>query len=520
MTRIERPISTAAAPDGRPEAVRRSSSGDGVRRLSRRGLQLLRHMLIELDERLNLQLAAIVADAELQRLERTWRETHLLVSDVAKSLEHGRRSGNVRARVVVRVLDLSAEELLRDIQGAMSRRKTEMFRHLYGKGIDFPAGQPVGLIVVGFEFAGEELRRAGLDDVAVREFAEYFAWLGNECLAPVVMGMSPTFLSFDSFDEIAHVMPDRLCHQRLARTTWLDRLRRSDESRFLVFTMPRILLRGPHRPTQDVRCGFGFRHALWRGTADRGVAAAASRGESVDDRHLFGSGAFALASVIARSFAFSSWFTYVRGVECGDDWAPDGGGVFIPPASEEFGTDTPTTAVKPSVDAVFSEDTEERLGTLGLAVISGSPTRGWTAFHSIPSFRDIAAIASGRDVVSERLGAMVQYLLCACRVAHLVHRYSQTLIGSTLTARQIEQHLQSWLSEYQVDNPDTGSSLLLKRPLRGVRANVRSDPENLGRLLVDIWLQPHSQFSGATANLHLVASVNDSSRRGGTGGRT
>jgi hypothetical protein len=36
--------------------------------LSRRGLQLLRHMLIELDERLNLQLAAIVADAELQRL--------------------------------------------------------------------------------------------------------------------------------------------------------------------------------------------------------------------------------------------------------------------------------------------------------------------------------------------------------------------------------------------------------------------------------------------------------------------
>ena len=89
-----------------------------------------------------------------------------------------------------------------------------------------------------------------------------------------------------------------------------------------------------------------------------------------------------------------------------------------------------------------------------------------------------------------------------------------------LTARQIEQHLQSWLSEYQVDNPDTGSSLLLKRPLRGVRANVRSDPENLGRLLVDIWLQPHSQFSGATANLHLVASVNDSSRRGGTGGRT
>jgi type VI secretion system protein ImpD len=114
---------------------------------------------------------------------------------------------------------------------------------------------------------------------------------------------------------------------------------------------------------------------------------------------------------------------------------------------------------------------------------------------------------------------MVQYLLCACRVAHLVHRYSQTLIGSAFTARQIESHIQEWLAGYQVDNPDTGSSLLLKRPLRGVRAAVRSDPENLGRLLVDIWLQPHSQFSSATANLHLVASVSDASRRGGVGGK-
>jgi type VI secretion system protein ImpD len=114
---------------------------------------------------------------------------------------------------------------------------------------------------------------------------------------------------------------------------------------------------------------------------------------------------------------------------------------------------------------------------------------------------------------------MVQYLLCACRVAHLVHRYSQTLIGSAFTARQIEEHLQAWLSEYQVDNPDTGSALLLKRPLRGVRAAVRSDPENVGKMLVDIWLQPHSQFSGSTANLHLVAAVNDASRRGGAGGR-
>jgi type VI secretion system protein ImpD len=478
---------------------------------------MLRHMLMELDERLSLQLSAIVAHAELQRLERSWREMHLLVTSVAGSLAEGRRAGNVRARVVVRVLDLTARELLQDIQGAMSRRKTQIFRHLYGKGIDFPAGQPVGLIVVGFEFGGEDLGSAGLDDVAAREFAEYFAWLGNECLAPVAMGISPAFLSFESFDELAHVVPERLCHPRLARATWLDRMRRSDESRFLVFTMPRVLLRGPHRPSQDVDCGFGFRHARWRSANERLGAAAPVRGESVDDRHLFGSAAFPLAAVIARSFAFSSWFTYVRGVECGDDWSADGGGVFVPPACEEFATDASTTAVKPSVDAVYSERTEERLGTLGLAVLSGSPTRGWTVFHSIPSFRDITAIAAGRDVISERLGSMVQYLLCACRVAHLVHRYSQTLIGSAFTARQIEEHLQAWLSEYQVDNPDTGSALLLKRPLRGVRAAVRSDPENVGKMLVDIWLQPHSQFSGSTANLHLVASVNDASRRGGGG---
>jgi type VI secretion system protein ImpD len=333
------------------------------------------------------------------------------------------------------------------------------------------------------------------------------------------MGISPGFLSFDSFDELAHVVPERLCHPRLARSTWLDRMRRSDESRFLVFTMPRVLLRGPHRPSQDVESGFGFRHARWRAAAERAGAAGSVRGESVDDRHLFGSAAFPLAAVIARSFAFSNWFTYVRGVECGDDWSADGGGVFVPPTCEEFATDAHNTAVKPSVDAVYSERTEERLGTLGLAVLSGSPTRGWTVFHSIPSFRDVTAIAAGRDVVSERLGAMVQYLLCACRVAHLVHRYSQTLIGSAFTARQIEEHLQAWLSEYQVDNPDTGSALLLKRPLRGVRAAVRSDPENVGKMLVDIWLQPHSQFSGSTANLHLVAAVNDASRRGGAGGR-
>ena len=484
-----------------------------MRKLSEEGRRLLRQVLIEIDERLNVQLAAALADPELQELERTWRSLASLVEGVERSLLEGRRSGNARVRVAVRVLDVSATEVLRDITGAMSRERTKLYGHLYSRGLDRAAGEPLGLLLVGFELGAGSFANAIVGEVETREIVEYFAWLGSECLAPVVLGMSPSFLSFEDFGEIASVLPERLFHRRTARTTWLDRLRRSDESRFLVMAMPRVLLRGPYRPAHDVDNGFGFRHAPWRSALGRGNP---SQRRLRDDRHLFGSAAFPLGVVIARSFAFSSWFTYVRGVECGDDWAPDGGGVFVGSAVEDFATDSAQVAVKPSVDVVFAERTEERLGWLGLTVLSGTSARGWSTFHSIPSFREIEGLA-----VSERLGAMTQYLLCACRVAHLAHRYAQTLVGSTVSARQIEAQLHDWLAVHQVDNPDTGSPLLLKRPLRGFKAEVRPDPDEGGRLLIDIWLQPHSQFSNSAANLHLVTSVADTSRRGLplTGGR-
>jgi len=483
---------------------------------------MLRHLLVELDERLSLQVSAVIADPSLCRLERAWRELDVLASGVANALAEGRRSGNARARVIVKVLDATAQEVQRDISGAMSRSKTILHRHFFGRGLDLPGGQPVGLIVLGGEFGGDDHRRAGIGDIDLREQAGFFAWLGSECLAPVVMGMSPEFLAYDSFEEIAHVLPERLFHRRSVRTEWLDRLRQSDGSRFLAFTAPRILLRGPYEPGHEVRCGFGFRHVRWRSDAQGASTRPphdAARGD--DGRHLFGSAAFALAVVFARSFAFSNWFTYVRGVECGDDWSADGGGVFVGPCLESFSTDSRLSAVKPAVDAVFAEPTEERLGRLGITVLTGYASRGWSAFHSIPSFRQLEWSAAPRDAgidrTSEQLASMVQYLLCACRVAHLVHRYGQTLIGSTLTARQLEEHVQEWLAGHQVDNPDTGSPALLKRPLRGVKVSVRQDPESIGRILMDIWLQPHSQFSSASARLHLVASVADTARRGGVG---
>lgn len=429
-----------------------------------------------IDRMLSAQVDAILHHRRFQRLEARWRALYWLADRAHQARWRG---------VKFRVLNVSWAEIARDVTRAIEFDQSELFRKIYEDEFGRAGGEPFGLVVVDHEVTHGVTPGAMTDDVTV---LEHLRGIGAAAFAPMILSASPTLLGLDAFDELRRLPEIASTFTDRAHARWAALCGRRD-TEFLAVTLPRVLIRPPWRDAD--RHPIPFRY-------DEATPTAAER--------CWASAGFAFASVVARAFAEHGWPADVRGSETDHE----GGGLVTGLPIEWFRTDPTGIWARMPVEIVLTDTQERTLVEAGLMPVSTPVFGNELLFGVVRSLRrperHQGSSAAGADA-SARLSTQINSVLCASRFAHHLKVMARDMLGSVVTADEVERRLDAWLRQYVNGSHSDNPELRARYPLVQGRVEVREVPGMPGSFTCNMHLQPHFQLDDVGATFSLVTEV-------------
>ena len=427
----------------------------------------------EIDAVLSEQVNEILHAEAFQRLEARWRGLSGL-AEVADQSSLAR----------VRILTVSWTEIARDLERATDFDRSQMFAKIYTEELGMLGGQPFGLLIGDYEIQHRASADHPTDDIAA---LKAFAAIAAAAFAPLIMAASPRLFQLESFSALGRPFDLRTVFRHADYLRWRS-LCDMEETRFVGLALPRVLMRLPYRLDIGRRDGFRFEETV-------------SKGRARD--HLWGSAAFAFASVILRAFANFNWFADIRGVTRDEVR----GGLVTDLPVAWFGTDAPGIAGKPSIEALLSDRQEKDLSDLGFIALRRIPFSSMCVFYSNQSLHSPPRYDRPAANANARLSGMLQYVLCVCRFAHYIKLLGRTYVGTMKTAEEIQAVLQAWLMNYCLGNSDASQDSKARSPLREAAVEVKEIPGRAGVYSCALFLRPHFQLDDVSTGFRLVTQL-------------
>jgi type VI secretion system protein ImpD len=440
--------------------------------------QLLSRDIAQLDALLSRQVNAILHHAKFQRLEASWRGLHYLVEQAGATSA---------ANIQIRLLNVSWNELARDLDNAVEFDQSQLFRKVYGEEFDTAGGLPFGVLLGDYEIHNQPSADHPVDDMAT---LAKIAQVAAASFAPFIAAAHPTLLGLDSFTELERLPDLERMFNQLGFLKW-KALRDSPDARFVALALPHVLLRLPYQDDGTRIDGFGFHEEVE--AADR-------------SQYLWGNAAYAFGAVLVRAFADHGWLANIRGVQRDPLQGVRGGGLVAGLPVQSFRTDRTGIAVKSSTDAVIIDYQEKDLGELGFLPLCHCQDTEVAAFYSSMSIQKPRRYSTAEATASARLSATLQCLLCASRFGHYLKVIGRDQIGSSTEAGELESHLRTWLLQYTTATPPDdapASSTKAQYPLREASVSIREIRHKPGTYECVINLRPHFQLDQVVAAVEL-----------------
>jgi type VI secretion system protein ImpD len=442
--------------------------------------RLLSRDIARLDGLLARQVNAILHHPRFQQLEASWRGLYFLTQQAQEAREQIESEGG-KTQIRIELLNISKSELIKDFDRAAEFDRSQIWRKVYEEEFGMPGGEPFGAMVADYEFANDPQ-----DVELIGKIAEVAA--GSFC--PFIAGASPRLLQLDSFATLEQPLNLSATFDQLPYLRWRS-LRDREDTRFIGLTLPRVLMRVPYDDDGSRADGFRFREEV----------------EAPDRRnYLWGSSAYAFASVLIRAFGSSRWFADIRGMERD----VEAGGVVADLPVHSFSTDRRGVAPKASLEVKISEPQEQELTRLGLIPLCHAWDTEYSVFYSNASLNKPKLYDEAVAVANARISAMLQYVMCASRFAHYLKVMARNKLGSFQTGEEMEDHLNRWLSKYVTPDEKASPAIKARYPLFAGRVEVRDVPGSPGSYRMIMHLLPHFQLDRLTASLRLVTRLTTS----------
>jgi type VI secretion system protein ImpC len=190
-----------------------------------------------IDLSLSKQLCAIMHHPLFQRVEGTWRGLHHLVWN-----------SETNATLKIKILNVSKRELYSDLDKAVEFDQSQIFKKLYEDEFSILGGEPFGTLVGDFEFSNHP------------EDIDLLSKLSNVAAAaycPFISAADPKLFGFESWQDFCRLLEVEKIFMTTEYTKW-NSFRDSEDSRFVVLVMPRVLARMPYGTNTTPIEEFGF----------------------------------------------------------------------------------------------------------------------------------------------------------------------------------------------------------------------------------------------------------------------
>jgi type VI secretion system protein ImpC len=281
--------------------------------------------IAQLDVLISNQLNEIMHHPQFQEMESSWRGLQYFVknSEVSESLQ-------------LRLLNVSKQELLVDLEKAMEFDQSALFKKVYEAEYGSLGGTPYSALIGDFYFG-----RIAPDMNLLRKISEVAA----AAHAPFISAAAPGLFDMESFIQLNDPIDLAKIFQSAELAKWRS-FRETEDSRYVVLTLPRMMLREPYGPNTRPVEGFNFF-------------------EDVDgsdhNKYLWGNAAYGLGTRITQAFSKYKWCAAIRGVE--------GGGLITDLPVHNFETPQGDIELKCPSEIPITDRREKELNDLGFIAL-------------------------------------------------------------------------------------------------------------------------------------------------------
>ena len=419
--------------------------------------------IADIDALLSRQLNEIMHAPELQKLEASWRGLHYLVHQSETS-----------TMLKIRVLNVSKQDLLRDLERASEFDQSALFKKVYEEGYGVFGGEPIGALIGDYEFGRHPQDMALLEKISNVAAAAH---------APFIAAANAQLFNLDSYTDLG--MPRDLAKifDTVEYAKW-KAFRDSEDSRYVGLALPHILMRLPYGPETVPVEAFNFQ-------------------EDVDgtdhSKYLWGNAAYAFGTRLTDAFAKYHWCAAIRGVE--------GGGLVEGLPTHTFKTDDGDIALKCPTEIAITDRREKELSDLGFIPLVHSKGTDYAAFFGAQSCQKARKYDTDAANANARLSTQLQYIMATSRFAHYLKAIMRDKIGSFMTRANCENYLNRWITNYVLLDDNASQEAKANNPLREARVDVSEVRGKPGVYRAVAFLKPHFQLDELTLSLRLVAEL-------------
>ncbi len=420
----------------------------------------------DVDQQLSEQLREIMHAPNFQAIEATWRGMFYLVSraETGKMLK-------------LRVLNATQQELLDDMDRAVDKDQSHLFKMIYEAGYGTLGGEPYSLLVGGFE-AGRTAQDL--------DFLSKIAEVAAAAHAPFITAASSSIFGLDSYADLARPRDLEKIFEGV-ELAGFQAFRQTEDSRYVTLVLPHVLLRLPYGAKSWPVQGMAFEESVDPGN---------------QREFLWGSAAWLLAERIVHAYSLYSWTAAIRGVEGGG--LIDGLPLYTYPI---YPTNSDAQQLFCPTEVSITDRREKELSDLGFIALCHCMGTGSAAFFGGQTANQPKAYITDDANANARLSALLPYMLSASRFAHYIKVIMRDKLGSFLTRSNVEVFLNSWISQYVLLDENAAQEAKASYPLSQANVVVTDVPGEPGSYNAVVFLRPHFQLEELNTSIRLVANI-------------
>ncbi len=437
---------------------------------SRNLTQTFDRAIAALDQKISTQLNAVMHHERFSKLEGSWRGLNYLVmnSETGTSLK-------------LRMLNISKRELSRDLQRAVEFDQSQTFKKLYENEFGSPGGEPYGSIIGDYEWTNHP------DDI---ETLRLMSNVAAAAFAPFISAAAPQMMGFDSWTELTKPRDLAKIFETAEYTKWRS-FRDTEDSRFVVLTMPRTLARLPYGAGTVPVEEFGYEEAPYD---------EAGRPKAMNhDDYCWMNAAYVMGARMTDAFSQYGFCVAIRGAE--------GGGKVSNLPTHVFTSDDGDTDSKCPTEVGITDRREFELSNAGFLPLCHYKNTDYSVFFGAQTCQKPKKYDRPEATANAAISARLPYLMATGRFAHFLKVMARDKIGSFMEATDCEAWLNRWIGNYVNANPSAGPETKAKYPLRDARVEVKEIPGKPGSYNAIAYLQPWLQMEELTTSMRMVARI-------------
>jgi type VI secretion system protein ImpC len=419
--------------------------------------------IAEIDEMLSAQLNEILHHPDFQLLEGSWRGLSYLV--------HSSETG---ANLKLRVLNVSKDDLRKDLERAIEFDQSALFKKVYEEEYGTFGGTPYSCLLGDFEFG-----RTPMDMTLLQKIAEVAA----AAHAPFIGAADPSMFDLDSYTDLGAPRDIGKIFESTEMAKWRS-FRESEDSRYVALVLPRVLMRLPYGSKTNPVGGINYEEDV----------------DGTDNsKFCWANAAYALGARITDAHAHYHWTAAIRGVE--------GGGLVTDLPAYTFKTTDGDIALKCPTEIAITDRREKELSDQGFIALCHSKESDFAAFFGVQTAQQPKTYNTNEANANSRLSARLSYMLAASRFAHYIKVIMRDKVGTFMERYDVSKYLNTWIAQYVLITDNATQAVKASYPLREARIDVVEDTGNPGCYKATVFLRPHFQLEELTASLRLVAQL-------------